>query len=417
MPLRGFLKAGHTPTLVCAFLYFDVSFMVWMLLGALANSIVPHFGLNEAQRGLMVAVPLLGGALLRLVLGLLTDHIGARRSAILGLVLTVVPLLLGWLWADSFGKVLLVGLLLGVAGASFAAALPLAGRWYPPQYQGLAMGIAGAGNSGTALATFFGPRLAASLGWQAVFGLALLPVLATLLLFVWFAKDSPRQPAPRPLRDYAAVLRQGDAWWFCLFYAVTFGGFVGLASFLNSFFKVQYQLDPVIAGTFATGCVIAGSFLRPIGGHLADRLGGIRLLTMLYLGVGGLMVGLSTLPPLPGATVLLFVGVGLLGMGNGAVFQLVPQRFPREIGVITGVVGAAGGLGGFFLPNLLGSLKQFTGSFAGGFFLFALAGFGSAAALLRVSRAWERAFVGRGGLAPAPLPAEGSLLHRAETLS
>src|SRR5260370_15103027 len=175
MHLRGFLRSGHWPTLACAFLYFDISFMVWVLLGALANSIVPDFGLQPAQKGFLVAVPILGGAILRLVLGVLTDHIGARRTGILGLLLTLVPLLMGWLWADSFGKLLLVGLLLGVAGASFAAALPLASRWYPPQYQGMAMGIAGAGNSGTALATFFGPRLAEWLGWAPVFAPAPLP--------------------------------------------------------------------------------------------------------------------------------------------------------------------------------------------------------------------------------------------------
>ena len=207
MNLRDFRRAGHTPTLFSAFLYFDISFMVWVLLGALANSIVPEFGLSDSQKGLMVAVPLLGGAMLRLVLGVLTDHIGARRTGILGMALTVIPLLLGWLWADSFSKVLLVGLLLGVAGASFAAALPLASRWYPPQYQGLAMGIAGAGNSGTALATFFGPRLAQAWGWHAVFGLALVPLLLTLVVFVIFAKDSPEQPAPKPLAAYAEVLR------------------------------------------------------------------------------------------------------------------------------------------------------------------------------------------------------------------
>jgi NNP family nitrate/nitrite transporter-like MFS transporter len=406
MHLRGFLRAGHTPTLVCAFLYFDISFMAWVLLGALANSIVPDFGLDDAERGLMVAVPLLGGALLRLVLGVMTDRMGARRTAMLGLALTVVPLLLGWLWADSFVKVLLVGLLLGVAGASFAAALPLASRWYPPQYQGLAMGIAGAGNSGTALATFFAPRLAAALGWHAVFAVALVPIVLTLGLFCLLAKDSPTQPQPQPLRDYAAVLRYRDTWWFCFFYSITFGGFVGLASFLNSFFKIQYDLDPVVAGTFATLCVIAGSFLRPIGGYLADRFGGIRLLTALYLGAGLMMLGLAALPPLYAGTLLMFCGMGLLGMGNGAVFQLVPQRFLKEIGVITGIVGAAGGIGGFFLPNLLGGLKQATGSFAPGFLIFGLIGFGAAAALVYVSRAWEQAFVGRGGMAvTAPQPA------------
>jgi NNP family nitrate/nitrite transporter-like MFS transporter len=399
MNLRDFRHAGHWPTLLSAFLYFDVSFMVWVLLGALANAIVPAFGLSDAARGLMVAVPLLGGAVLRVVLGLLTDRLGARRTALVGMVLTVLPLLLGWLWADSFGKLLLVGLLLGVAGASFAAALPLASRWYPPRYQGLAMGIAGAGNSGTALATFFGPRLAEVLGWHAVFGLALVPLLLTLLVFLLCAKDSPEQPPPRPLADYAAVLRQRDTWWFCLFYAVTFGGFVGLASFLSIFFHTQYGLSRVTAGTFATLCVVAGSCLRPVGGHLADRLGGIRLLTLLYAGVGLVMLDQATIPGLAWGTVLMVAVMAMLGLGNGAVFQLVPQRFPREIGVVTGIVGAAGGVGGFVLPTLLGGTRELTGSFSGGFLLFSLVGFASAVTLVRVSQAWEGVFVAKGGLA------------------
>jgi NNP family nitrate/nitrite transporter-like MFS transporter len=412
MQLRGFLKAGHWPTLTCAFLYFDISFMVWVLLGALANSIVSDFGLNEAERGFMLALPLLGGSLLRLVLGLLTDHIGARRTGILGLSLTLLPLLMGWLWADNFSAVLLVGLLLGVAGASFAAALPLASRWYPPHYQGIAMGIAGAGNSGTALATLFGPMLARWLGWHAVFGLALIPVLLTLCVFTLFAKDSPSQPAPKRWADYGAVCTQRDTWWFCLFYSVTFGGFVGLAVFLNSFFVVQYNLDRIQAGYFATVCVIAGSLLRPVGGYLADRFGGIRMLTVLYVGVGVLMLGLATLPPLAWGTLLMFLGMGMLGMGNGSVFQLVPQRFPRDIGVITGIVGAAGGVGGFFLPNALGVLKWSTNSFAGGFLIFSVVALGCAGALYYVSRSWERSFVGAGGLAvandlqPVPMSAQ-----------
>lgn len=412
MPFRDFLRSGHTPTLFSAFLYFDISFMVWVMLGALANSISGDFDLNDAQKGLMVAVPILGGALLRLILGVLTDHLGARRTGLLGLALTFIPLLLGWLWADSFSKLILVGLLLGVAGASFAVALPLAGRWYPLQYQGMAMGIAGAGNSGTALATLFGPILAGSLGWHVVFGLALFPVLFTLIVFAVFAKDSPAQPAPKPLRAYVVVLRQHDTWWFCFFYSVTFGGFVGLASFLNIFFHDQYELTKVQAGYFATLCVIAGSFLRPVGGCLADRFGGIRMLTLLYLGTGSMMLGLASLPPLLVGTTFLFAGMGMLGMGNGAVFQLVPQRFSKEIGVITGIVGAAGGIGGFFLPNLLGSLKQWTGSFAGGFLVFAVIVFVCVAALLHVSRAWEGTFVGQGGLAavaePQPLLQEVS---------
>jgi NNP family nitrate/nitrite transporter-like MFS transporter len=313
--------------------------------------------------------------------------------------LTVVPLLLGWLWADSIGAILVTGLLLGVAGASFAVALPLASRWYPPQYQGLAMGIAGAGNSGTALATFFGPYLARALGWHAVFGLALVPVLLTLVVFVLFARDSPSQPAPRPWAAYAAVLRQRDTWWFCLFYAVTFGGFVGLASFLNTFFSRHYGLDPIDAGLCATLCVIAGSFLRPVGGYLADRFGGIRLLLAFYVAVGVLLFGVATGPALVLGVALLFVVMGVLGMGNGSVFQLVPQRFGQEIGVVTGIVGAAGGIGGFFLPTLLGGVRQLTESFGVGFLILGLVACGTAVVLFQVSQGWEGTFVGKGGRA------------------
>jgi NNP family nitrate/nitrite transporter-like MFS transporter len=399
MNLRDFGRAGHWPTLLCAFLYFDISFMVWVLLGALGNSIVADFGLSDAQKGFMVAVPLLGGAVLRVVLGLMTDHLGARRTGIIGMLLTLVPLLLGWLWADSFDRVLLVGLMLGVAGASFAAALPLASRWYPPQYQGLAMGIAGAGNSGTALATLFGPLLAEFLGWHTVFGLALIPMLLTLATFVLFARDSPNQPPPQRLADYAGVLRQRDTWWFCLFYSVTFGGFVGLASFLPIFFFTQHGLGRVEAGFFATACVLAGSGLRPLGGYLADRFGGIRILTALYVGVGLLMLDLATSPPLSWSTVLMVAIMGMLGLGNGSVFQLVPQRFPKEIGVVTGIVGAAGGVGGFFLPTMLGGARQWLGSFATGFLIFGAIAFGCMVALIRVSERWEGVFVGKGGLA------------------
>ncbi len=397
MNLKDFRRAGHAPTLFCSFLYFDVSFMVWVLLGALANSIIADFGLSDSRAGLMVSIPLLGGSCLRPVLGVLADRVGARRTALLGLALTVIPILLGWLWADNFAELLVVGALLGVAGASFAAALPLASRWYPPEYQGLVMGISGAGNSGTALATFFGPRLAESIGWHGVFGLALIPLGATMVLFYVLAQDSPNQPPPKRWADYASVLRQADAAWFCLFYAVTFGGFVGLASFLAIYFREQFHLTKIQAGSFATVCVIAGSFLRPLGGFLADRFGGVRVLSTLYVLIAAVMLGVATSPPLALCTLLLFTGMALLGMGNGSVFQLVPQRFPREIGVLTGVVGAAGGLGGFVLPNVLGSLRQVFGTYAAGFGVFALAALGAAFALRYAARSWQGDFLGAGG--------------------
>lgn len=405
MNLREFRRAGHWPTLVCALAYFDVSFMVWVLVGALANSIIADFGLSDAQTGLLVAVPILGGAILRLGFGVLADHLGGRRTGIVGLLLTLVPLWLGWWWATSYSKLLLVGMLLGVAGASFAVALPLASRWYPPRCQGLVMGIAGAGNSGTALATFFGPRLAEKLGWQAVFGLALAPVLATLASFALWAKDSPQQPRPKRLSDYAAVLGQRDTWWFSVFYSVTFGGFVGLASFLSIFFHSQYKIHRVDAAALATLGILAGSFLRPVGGYLADRVGGIRMLVLLYAGAGLLTLDLATSPPLVWAAALVIIVMGLFGMGNGSVFQLVPQRFPREIGAVTGLVGAAGGVGGFLLPALLGTAKQLTGSFSGGWVIFSLVAFCSAAAVVHASEAWEGTFVAEGGRVASDRPA------------
>jgi NNP family nitrate/nitrite transporter-like MFS transporter len=412
---RGFLRAGHLPTLASAFIYFDVSFMVWVLPGALANSISLELGLGVAAKGLLVATPLLGGAFMRVVMGIFTDRWGARRTGLVGLTLTVPPLLLAWLWADSFSRLILVGLLLSFAGASFAVAIPLATSWYPARYQGFAAGVAGAGNSGTALAMFFAPRLAESFGWHSVFGLALVPVLLALCVFGLLAEENPeRQPAPT-LAAHLRMLRQTDAGWLCLFYAVTFGGFVGLASFLSIFFHDQYALSSVQAGSFATICVVAGSFLRPIGGYGADRLGGVRLLTVLYFSLFLVMLGVASLPPLPGATLLLFTAMGLLGMGNGAVFQLVPLRFPRQIGMISGLVGAAGGVGGFFLPNILGTVKQATGSFAGAFLLFALTGLGCTFVVTRVGRGWHGQVAGSGGRATSELPARsGNVLAPVE---
>ena len=153
-------------------------------------------------------------------------------------------------------------------------ALPWLCRWQAAGIPGTSRGspwVCGAGNSGTALATFFAPRLAEALGWHAVLGLALIPLLIALAVFALMAKDSPTQPPPQHLSDYLAVLKQRDCWWFCFLYAITFGGFVGLASFLNIFFFSQYGLNKVEAGSIATLCVIAGSFLRPVGGYLSDR--------------------------------------------------------------------------------------------------------------------------------------------------
>ncbi|MDX2166645.1 MAG: nitrate/nitrite transporter [Deltaproteobacteria bacterium] len=389
MNIQEFRRAGHWPTLLAAFIYFDLSFCIWYLLGPLGNFIAEDLALSATQKGFLIATPLLGGSIFRIVMGALTDHFGPRRTGLLGISLTFVPLLLGWLFADSLPRLFVVALLLGVPGASFAVALPLASRWYPPQYQGLVMGIAGAGNSGTVLASLFMPRLAAMIGWQAAMGVAILPMAAAGLVFFLCAKDSPTQPPPKKLTDYVAVLREVDTVWFCLFYSITFGGFVGLASFLGVFFHDQYAVDKVAAGDLTALCVFAGSFMRPVGGWLADRYGGIRMLSALYGAVALLLFSIASLPPLWMATPLFIVTLALLGAGNGSVFQLVPLRFQREIGVITGLVGAAGGLGGFFLPSLLGLLKDLTGTYGSGFVVLAVLCLWGMSLMVAVSGAWR----------------------------
>ena len=388
MNLSDFRRAGHAPTLLSAFLYFDVSFMVWVLLGVLGVYVSKDFGLSPAQKGLMAALPILGGSLARLPMGLLVDRIGPKRTGILGQLILLAPLLWAWQGGTDFSQVLGLGFMLGIAGGSFAVALPLASRWYPPEHQGLAMGIAGAGNSGTVLAALFAPRLAEAFGWHAVFGLALIPVSIVMLCFVLFARESPNQPAPKPLAAYFAILRERDTLWFSLIYCFTFGGFVGLASFLVMFFHDQYEVSKVAAGTLAALCVCSGSFMRPVGGFLADRFGGVQMLTVL-LGVSSLcLAGIAILPPLGVVTPLIIVAMGTLGLGNGSVFQLVPQRFRKEIGVATGLIGAAGGLGGFVLPSVLGYLKGVTGTYATGFLLLTAVGATCMLSLLAQRRRW-----------------------------
>lgn len=421
MSLREFRKAGHVPTLAAAFLYFDVSFMVWVILGPLGPFIGESLKLSATQKGFLTAIPLLGGSFFRPILGWMTERIGGRRTGLIGLALSLIPLWIGWRFATSFDHFLALGALLGIAGASFAAALPIASGWYPPEYQGLAMGIAGAGNSGTLFATLFAPRLAQAYGWHSVFGMAMLPVAIVWGLFFVMAKDAPGKRAVKRWSDYASILKQGDSGWFCFLYSLTFGGFVGLASYLSIFFHDQYGLTKVQAGDFTTVVVLFGSFLRPVGGMLADRWGGYRMLLGLFAGIALCLEGVATLPPAPVALGLLVGAMAMLGMGNGSVFQLVPQRFPDRVGIMTGVIGAAGGFGGFLLPSLLGSIKDRTGSFGLGFAIFgALALSGAAALFFYLGRVWRKTWSGesaiRAGLLTPEAMAEDPMVPAPDTL-
>lgn len=388
---KSFWKAGHTPTLIAAFLYFDLSFMVWVILGPLGVQIANDLQLNDAQKGLMVATPVLAGALLRIVMGILVDHLRPKRAGVIGQVIVIAALTLAWIFGiNSYEQVLLLGVALGVAGASFAAALPLASRWYPPEHQGAAMGIAGAGNSGTALAALFAPGLAVLFGWNNVFGLAVIPLVVVLAIYLVIAKDAPDCPPPKPFTEYLKVLKDKDAWWFMFFYSVTFGGFVGLAASLTIYFNTQYGLSAVTAGFYTAACVFAGSLVRPIGGFIADRIGGIRSLSIMYLAAGTLLAIVSVGLPSANLALAVFVGAMLaLGMGNGAVFQLVPQRFRKEIGVMTGLVGMAGGVGGFYLASSLGFSREWTGSYATGLLIFAALAFLALVGLFSVKTRWR----------------------------
>jgi NNP family nitrate/nitrite transporter-like MFS transporter len=391
MDRKAFLKAGHTPTLFAAFLYFDLAFMVWVLLGPLGVQIAQDLQLTHAQKGFMVAVPVLAGALLRMLMGVLVDHLQPKKAGAIGQVIVIAAMLVAWQFGiHSYEQALLLGCFLGFAGAAFAVALPLASRWYPPEHQGTALGIAGAGNSGTALAALFAPGLAAAFGWVNVFGLALIPLVAVFIFYLVVAKDAPECPPPKTMAEYLKVLKDRDAWWFMFFYSVTFGGFVGLASSLTIYFNTQYGLDAKMAGYFTAACVFAGSLVRPIGGNLADRIGGIRTLTVMYVIAAAFLFGVSFGLPQAWMAVVVFVGAMLaLGMGNGAVFQLVPQRFRREIGVMTGLVGMAGGIGGFYLASSLGYSRQMTGSYQTGFVVFALLAVLALIGLTRVKTRWR----------------------------
>jgi len=389
---RSFLRSGHTPTLFSAFFYFDLSFMVWVMLGPLGVAISKEFGLDPAQKGLMVAIPVLSGALLRLVAGVMVDHIGPKKTGLIGQLIVMGGLAAAWLLGvHNYHQVLALGVVLGVAGASFAVALPLASRWYPPEYQGLALGIAGAGNSGTALAALFAPGLAQQFGWNTVMGLAIAPLAVAFVVYLIFAKDAPNRPPPKKLAEYLDVLKIGDAWFLMLLYSVTFGGFVGLSTSLTIYFNAEYGLPAVTAGFFTAACVFAGSFVRPVGGAIADRVGGVRTLTAVYvLAALGLAVASFKLPNVWVALGVIMFSMAVLGAGNGAVFQLAPQRFGKEIGVVTGLVGMTGGVGGFYLASSLGWAKQITGSYQIGLLGFAGLALFALAALTGVKGRWRR---------------------------
>jgi len=372
MKLSDLTRSGHWPTLLTAFLYFDFSFMVWTVLGPLGVQIGESLRLTAEQKGLMVAVPILSGAILRILLGLLVDRIGAKNAGIIAQIIVIIGLASAWFFGlPSFAATVLMGLILGFAGASFAVALPQAGRWYPPNMQGVVMGLAGAGNIGVVLDSLLAPRLAEAYGWKNVFGFAVVPAILVLICYVLVSREAPGEVKRRNLSDYWTLLKDRDAHWFCFYYTISFGGFVGLASSYVLYFKSEFGLSPIHAGDIAAICTFVGAMLRPVGGATADHIGGVRSLYWFYLCAGMALIVAALIHHLGISLALFVVASGSLGMANGAVFQLLPQRFRREIGLMTGLVGAGGGIGGFYLASSLGFSKGLTGSYVPGFLIFA----------------------------------------------
>ncbi len=397
---KTFLKSGHAPTLFAAFLYFDFTFAIWVLNGAMAPFISETFHLTPAQRGFMVSVPIIAGALMRFPLGVLSQYMGRKNAAMAEMGLIILALMFGFFFVSSYDSVLAMGVLLGIAGGSFGIALSLGSGWFPPEKKGLAMGIAGAGNSGTVLAVLFAPPLAMKFGWTAVYGLAAFTMLIPMAVMWVCAKEPPDIEKHQTLRDHVSCLTEKDGWIFSLIYVVTFGGFIGLSSFLPTYFYDQFKVTKVEAGQLTMLATLVGSCTRIAGGWLSDRVGGINALSavLVVVCVSLVVCGMAG-QSLMLTTALFMVCFAALGAGNGALFQLVPLRWPVTTAVAGSMIGEIGALGGGFVPNAMGQSMQHAGTYLWGFVAFAVFGIAMLVLLRVVQARWTNTWVGRGGRA------------------
>jgi nitrate/nitrite transporter NarK len=358
----------HSRVLVLSTISFLLSFAAWGLIGGLASVFATLYQLTASQTALLVAVPVLLGSLARLPMGMLTDRCGGRLvfTALLlfaSLAAFVVPL------TRSYTSLLIAAFLIGMAGSSFAVGAAFVSRWTPAARQGTALGLYGLGTMGQSLAVFAGPVVAAQFGWQAVFRGTCVLLLAWAVMFFALARNPPQPGRPATVAAMAAVLRRAPkAWLLGGFYFLTFGGFVAFSIYLPTLLRAQFGLTPADAGFRAAGFVVVATLMRPVGGWLADRIGGAQVLSWVFGGVAAFSL-LLTWPAIVPFTVGALSCAMLLGLGNGAVFKLVPEHFPKDTGTVTGLVGALGGLGGFFPPLVLGVFRDRLGEIWPGFVL------------------------------------------------
>ena len=370
--MKGTFRPGAIRALFLSTTAFAISFAVWGLIAALAPTLAQLYGLSATEKSLMIAIPVLLGSLGRLPAGMLADRFGGRKVFAVLLAVSALPAF-GLGLSTSYAQLLLFGFFLGLAGATFPVGVGFTSKWFPPERQGFALGIYGMGNIGQSLDVFGAPVLALFFGdWRPVFFVFAAVALLWAVVFYLFARDAAAAAQPPTLAESLSVLRRSPlAWIFALFYFLTFGGFVALSIYLPTLLREEFALAATDAGARTAGFVVLATLMRPVGGLAADRYGGARVLAWVF----GLLAAVALLMStqwMPTFTVGALGAATLLGLGNGAVFKLVPQYFPKETGTVTGLVGAFGGLGGFFPPLALGLIRDATGSYALGFVLLAL---------------------------------------------
>lgn len=399
---KTFLRAGHGPTLFASFLYFGFSCCIWVLNGAMAPFITEAYGLSAAQKGLMLSVPIIAGALMRFPLGVLAQYIGRKNATLVEMGMIAVAMLFGFFFVNSFNDLLKMGVLLGIAGASFGVALSLGSGSFPPQHKGLAMGLVGAGNVGTAVSVLVAPPLAQWLGWQTVYAVAAGAILVPMLVMIVFAREPDDVDAHASFRSHIACLFEKDGWAFSLIYGVTFGGFIGLTTFLPSYYYDQFGVSKVQAGQLTMLAAFMGAALRVAGGWISDRWGGVNTLTLVLVVVAACLVLVAAANgSLVLTTLLLMLCFAALGAGNGALFQLVPLRWPATTAVAGSMIGEIGALGGGLVPNAMGLSKQYLGTYAWGFVLFAALSLVMLGVMRVMQIRWTRTWAERGGRARA----------------
>jgi MFS transporter, NNP family, nitrate/nitrite transporter len=397
---KTFLRSGHAPTLLSSFIYFGFSCCIWVMNGAMAPFISETYNLTPAQKGVMLSIPIFAGALMRFPLGILAQYIGRKNATLVEMGMIIVALLFGYFFVDSYNSLLAMGVLLGIAGASFGVALSLGSGSFPARYKGLAMGLVGAGNVGTAVSVLVAPALAQRYGWQTVYGIAAVAMLLPIVAMIFMAKEPPDVDKHASFKEHIACLFEKDGWAFSIIYAVSFGGFIGLTTFLPSYYHDQFGVSKVQAGQLSMLAAFMGAAVRVLGGWISDHWGGVNTLTavLITVAISLVLCGLAG-GSLVATTLLLMLCFAALGAGNGALFQLVPLRWPAATAVAGSMIGEVGALGGGLIPNAMGMSKQYTGTYMWGFVGFAVCAVIVLLMLRSMQIRWTRTWAEKGGRA------------------